>query len=58
MTWENYGEWEIDHKMPLFKFDLSSEKDLKKVCHYTNLQPLPYLDNLIKGSKFKSVTDS
>ena len=38
MTWENYGEWHIDHKIPLAS--AKTESELISLCHYTNLQPL------------------
>ena len=51
MTWENYGQWHLDHKYPLSKFDLTNEKELKIACHYTNIQPLWATDNIKKGNK-------
>lgn len=47
MTWGNYGQWHIDHIIPLVS--AQSEEEMYKLCHYTNLQPLWALDNIKKG---------
>jgi len=51
MTWDNYGEWHIDHIKPLASFNLSDIDEFKQACHYTNLQPLWAVDNFKKGSR-------
>lgn len=51
MSWENHGlfGWHIDHKIPLSS--AKDEEELKKLCHYTNLQPLWAIDNIKKRDK-------
>jgi hypothetical protein len=50
MSWENYGEWHIDHIKPLCLG--KNEEDVLLLNHYTNLQPLWAKDNLIKNRKY------
>jgi len=52
MTWENYGDWHIDHIRPCCSFNLKDKEEQKKCFHYTNLQPLWAKDNLSKGNKY------
>jgi hypothetical protein len=51
MSWDNYGEWHIDHIKPCASFDLTKEEEQKKCFHWTNLQPLWAIENLRKGCK-------
>jgi hypothetical protein len=51
MTWDNYGEWHIDHTIPCASFDLSIREEQHKCFNYTNLQPLWAIDNIKKSSK-------
>jgi len=51
MSWNNYGEWHLDHIRPLCLFDLSVREDFLEACHYTNFQPLWAADNLRKAFK-------
>jgi hypothetical protein len=52
MTWDNYGDFHIDHIRPCASFNLLNEEEQRICFHYKNLQPLWGHDNLIKGSKF------
>ena len=50
MTWQNYGKhWHIDHIVPLIS--AKTADDVKRLCHWTNLQPLTAFENISKGSK-------
>lgn len=53
MSWENHGDWHLDHVRPLSGFTLMEPDQLSQACHYTNLQPLWARDNLRKGNKGK-----
>jgi len=52
MTWENYGQWHIDHIIPLAS--ATNEEELKLLFHYTNTQPLWADENFSKGYKMPS----
>ena len=51
MSWDNYGEWHIDHIIPLSKLISSGFTDPKLVNGLWNLQPLWAEDNLSKSDK-------
>lgn len=49
MSWDNIGEWHIDHIIPLSS--ANTVECLIELCHYTNLQPLWANENISKGDK-------
>jgi hypothetical protein len=49
MTWDNYGEWEIDHIIPLSHS--TNQHDYELYSHHKNIRPYWKDDNLKKGSK-------
>jgi hypothetical protein len=49
MTWDNHGEWEIDHITPIST--ANSEEEVIKLCYYKNLQPLWKEENRAKSNK-------
>jgi len=53
MTWDNYGKWHIDHKIPrsVFNYETPEDIDFKKCFSLNNLQPLWAEDNDKKGAK-------
>jgi hypothetical protein len=48
MSWDNYGEWHVDHIRPVSSF---TAEEWQQINHYTNLQPLWAEDNLSKSNK-------
>lgn len=51
MTWDNYGEWHIDHIIPCASFNLTNQEELTKCFNYCNLQPLWAEENRAKSDK-------
>jgi hypothetical protein len=53
MTWENYGQWHIDHIIPIsvFNFNTYNDIDFKKCWALKNLRPLWAKENIIKSNK-------
>ena len=51
MTWENKGEWHIDHIIPI-KYGNPSLEEVIERLHYTNLQPLWAGENISKGNRY------
>lgn len=51
MSWDNYGDWEIDHKKPLSKFTIDTKPHI--VNSLCNLQPLWKDENRFKSNKWK-----
>jgi len=53
MTWENYGKWHIDHRIPISLFNIISVKckGFKKAWELSNLQPLWARENISKNNK-------
>ncbi len=46
MSWQNYGEWHIDHIMPCAIFDLAKPDHQRRCFHFSNQRPLWASDNL------------
>jgi hypothetical protein len=51
MSWENHGEWEIDHIKPCASFDLTDPAQQRECFNYTNLQPLWRRENRQKKDR-------
>lgn len=51
MSWENYGKlWQIDHVIPVRKFDLSNITDLHNAFHWSNCRAENVTFNIKKQS--------
>ena len=55
MYWRKYGQWEVDHIVPLS--NAGSLEELIFLCHYKNLQPLWKRVNRMKGIREHYHTD-
>lgn len=53
MTWANYGDWHIDHIIPLSSFTITGVDDPNFAAAWalSNLRPLWATDNISKGNQ-------
>ncbi len=57
MTWENHGkgreDWVLDHIKPICMFDWWKPEGLKEAFHWSNVQPLWYIEHRAKSAEDK-----
>lgn len=53
MSWDNQGDWHIDHIIPisLWQYETHADREFKQCWALANLQPLWAIDNIKKGNK-------
>jgi hypothetical protein len=53
MTWDNYGEWHVDHIKPISSFKITEigDKEFMSCWSLENLQPLWGEENIRKSNK-------
>lgn len=53
MNWDNYGEWHVDHKLPITSFNIQEmgDEEFMKCWSLNNLQPMWGKENIVKGDK-------
>ena len=53
MTWDNYGIWHVDHKLPITSFDIQEmgDEEFMKCWCLDNLQPMWGEENIRKSNK-------
>lgn len=51
MTWENYPEWHLDHKIPCKSFNLADPLEQRICFHFSNISPMWGDENISKGAK-------
>ena len=53
MNWDNYGEWHVDHKLPITSFNIQEmgDEEFMRCWSLENLQPMWGTDNISKSNK-------
>jgi hypothetical protein len=53
MTWDNYGIWHVDHKLPITSFDIQEmgDDEFMRCWSLNNLQPMWGEENIRKSNK-------
>lgn len=51
MSWDNYGQWQIDHIIPVSRFPMDEPVAVRHAYNYRNCRPEWRVPNMIKGDK-------
>ena len=53
MSWDNYGIWHVDHKLPITSFNIQEmgDKEFMSCWSLDNLQPMWGIENIRKSNK-------
>jgi membrane-associated HD superfamily phosphohydrolase len=53
MSWDNYGDWHVDHKLPITNYNIQEmgDSEFMKCWSLDNLQPMWGVDNIKKSNK-------
>ena len=57
MTWDNYGVWHVDHKLPITSFDIQGmgDEEFMKCWCLDNLQPMWGEENIRKSTNYSKL---
>ena len=53
MSWDNQGDWHVDHRIPFAAFDITVEENQYIVNWFRNLQPMWAEENHKKSDAYK-----
>jgi hypothetical protein len=53
MSWENQGDWHLDHVRPCASFDLADPEQQRACMHWSNWRPMWAEQNVRKSSKWR-----
>ena len=53
MSWDNYGDWHVDHKLPITHFNIQEmgDEEFMRCWSLDNLHPMWGFDNIFKSNK-------
>jgi hypothetical protein len=53
MSWDNYGDWHVDHKLPITHFNIyeMGDEEFMRCWSLDNLQPMWGIENIRKSNK-------
>ena len=57
MSFDNYGDWHVDHITPVSWFDLTNKDEFNKCWSLSNLKPMWAQENISKGNRYSEAQE-